>query len=257
MESLEKVLSPVPLRSDENPKSFIKALVRESQRIGLVLERDGFVMLNPALDDEARDPKTGDELLSFTISKQIFSKDNAENNDLAKVMAWYLSQDVYEAPGTWTEAETALEEQIGGTKLGLNDARWGQFEDWGCYLGFAWCHSCNKVKKLTPDPTRYLKYCLKEIFQHAGEKILPIKVLFDKLSEQCPVIEGGRFRNEIHQLRGIKNDDTLSSVTSFALSRLDKAGFIRMTQTSDAELMVLTGVSTTRCSEITWIGKGE
>lgn len=257
IESLEKLLSPEPLRSSSNPSGFIKHIIRECQKIGLVIEKDNMVSINPELPNATQDPGKGDIFLPFTICNEIFKPDNNENHDIGNVISWYLSQDIYDAPGNWTAAETVLNKQIGGNRLGLNDTRWGQFEDWSCYLGFAWCHSCDRSRTMTPDPTPFLKYCIERVFKNSQEKTLSAQTLFDQLSILCPVIEGGYLRKHIHEIRGIEENDTLSSVTSFSLTRLEKNGIIKMSATSDADVLVLTGVSTPRFSEITWLGKGE
>ncbi len=255
-ENLERILTPKALQEKQQNK-MLNNIISECINTGLLTAQDGSIAISHELREDERHPEKGDELLPYTLCRLIFSEKNEHNHDLGRVLAWYLTQNVYDAPGNWKTAEKKLEDQIGSEKLGMNDTRWGQFDDWVCYLGFAWKNKLGNSGSLIPDPTRYLRTHLPDLYNNSGDQTLPIKRFFEELGKTCPVIEGGFLRQEIHEKMGTEESYTLSSVTSFALVRLEKSGLIKMLDKSDADAYLLTGVKTPRCSEIVWLGKEE
>jgi hypothetical protein len=136
----------------KNPHEMIKAVIKQSIDMGLLIKDDRTIKINPEINKK--------DSLSSIIVKLFLSSNNSENHDFARIAAWYLAQNFYDAPGNWKETETQLRQQIGDGLLGLNDARYGQFEDWSCYLGFCWRNSSpEKTGKvvLVPDHTAYLR----------------------------------------------------------------------------------------------------
>src|SRR5262249_16797914 len=126
------------------------------------------VLLHPDLPARARQAGA-DRSLPLLLSDLFFGPEREENHDLGLVIAWYLTLDADDAPGTWDTVDLALREQVGGTRFGVtNPSPYGMFEDWACYLGFAWKHAA-KVRDgscdaMTPDPTAQLRWRLPVLF---------------------------------------------------------------------------------------------
>lgn len=256
--NLERAMSPDSLLKEGKKRDMIHNTVNECIKMKLVVEDGGTVAISPDLPKAARHPETGDQNLPITLSNLFFTPVNEENHDLGRVIAWYLCQDVYEPPGSWKEVGETLREQVGADKLGLrNDARYGQLEDWACYLGFAWCHSRKREKMLVPDPTANIRVRLGGVFGDMYGKTLSIAETTRRLSEMCPVLEGGVLRGEIESAYVKRDESRLSSATSHAWFRLQDEGLVRLSQESDADVFVLIdGDTKRRFTDITWLGGG-
>jgi len=255
-DTLEAVLSPASLASrgdDKEPsRNMVQATVRECIKMGLLEEiqdkAEVTLNLKLRLENDASFPAVLSQLL-LNESKY------TENHDFAKVLAWYLAQDFFDAPGNWQEMEQKLREQIGSGLLELNDARYGQFEDWSCYLGFSWRNSLAGTQVLVPDPTVYLRQNLKNLFENQTQHQVSLDEFISRLSKYCPVFEMGEFREEIEQQIGLRDSNYLSTVTSIALRRLEDEGLIKLERLSDTSIWVLSdGSKDPRISHITWLG---
>lgn len=251
---LERTMSPHTLIRGGKKSTMIHDTVGECTKMGLLIEESGTVAINPNLPDPARDSQTGDSILPITLSNLFFSGKNEENHNLGKIISWYLSRDIYDAPGNWNEVEEAFREQAITDKLGVtSDVRYGQFEDWICYLGFAWCHSRKMEKMLMPDPTAHIRGRLDELFE--DKESLPIADAVRKLADICPVFEGGILRMEIEQNYAQRDERSLSSSTSHAWLRLQDEGIVKLVEKSDAEMFIfIDGGTKRRYSEIKWLG---
>lgn len=253
--TLEALLSPTTLISKGDDKQLsrkmVQATIRECIKMGLLEEsEDGSeVAINPQLHlEEALVPSVLAQLLLNT-------PDLTENHGFARVLAWYLGQDFFAAPGNWSEVEQRLREQIGGDLLEFNDARFGQFEDWSCYLGFTWRNSLGGNQVLVPDPTAYLKLNLNEAFNGVANQQIPLGDFIKQLGKHCPVFETGTFREEIEKQLGGRESNYLSSVTSVALRRLEEEGYIKLEKLSDITVWVFQDGTDSRLTHITWLGK--
>lgn len=254
--TLEVVLSPASLagkgNGEEPSRSMVQATIRESIKMGLLEESQdkAEITLSPKLRLE------NDASLPTVICQLVLSEsEQAENHDFAKVLAWYLSQDFFDAPGNWQEMEQKLREQIGSNLLELNDARYGQFEDWSCYLGFSWRNMLAGTQVLVPDPTAYLEQSLKNLFENQTNQQISLDELVTRLSKHCPVFEMGEFREEIEQQIGLREPNHLSTVTSIALRRLEDESLVKLERLSDTSVWVLSdGSKDPRISHFTWLG---
>ena len=255
-DTLEAILSPASLASrgdDKEPsRNMVQATVRECIKMGLSeeIQDKAEITLNPKLRLE------NDASLPAVLSQLLLDESEyTENHDFAKVLAWYLAQDFFDAPGNWQEMEQKLREQIGSGLLELNDARYGQFEDWSCYLGFSWRNSLVGNQVLVPDPTVYLRQNLKNLFENQTHHQVSLDEFISRLSKYCPVFEMGGFREEIEQQIGLRDSNYLSTVTSIALRRLEDEGLIKLERLSDTSIWVLSdGSKDPRISHITWLG---
>jgi hypothetical protein len=255
-DTLEAVLSPAALTSrgnDREPsRSMVQKTIRECIKMGLLEESQdkAEVTFNPKLGLK------DDFSLPFVLSKLLLDElEYTENHDFAKVLAWYLAQDFFDAPGNWQETEQKLREQVGSNLLELNDVCYGQFEDWSCYLGFSWRNALSGAQVLVPDPTAYLTHHLKNVFGNQINQQIPLGEFINRLGKYCPVFEMGEFREEIEQQIGLREPNHLSSVTSIALRRLEEEGLLKLERLSDTSILVLRdGSGDSRISHITWLG---
>jgi hypothetical protein len=250
---LEAVLSPTPLLGTKGTREMVHKAVNECVKMGLVAEEGDRVRLHPDLSPAARDRQTGSARIAVTLT-DLLLRENGENVDFGLLLAWYLDQDVRSAPGDWDAVSEAVDHEVGGDRLGLtNNNPYNQFDDWACFLGFAWRQAHRGSFRLTPDPTQHLRWRLPEVFGQPGAR-LPAAPLANRLAEVCPVFEGGGFRREVDRRTGRRRERRLSSVTAHAWFRLADEGRVRVEQSAaDAEVYLLPdGDASVRCSAVTW-----
>jgi hypothetical protein len=242
-EKLEKFLSPESLirgsDSDTATRGMIKGTINECLKMELLIEEregdDTIVAINPELPTEAKSKSKGDGLLPQTLSGLMMTVDRDANQNLATIIAWYLTQDAYTAPGNWAEIQAALLQQVGADLLGMNDARHSQFVDWICFLGFAWRHNLKEKDLLTPDPTVYLRGAMLSIIPQRGGQPIPLGDFILKLGARCSVFETGVYRIEVeNKVRSRETEQHLSSTTAFALLRLQDEKVVELSKRSDA-----------------------
>lgn len=267
-ETITRLMSPRSLRGKDKKPEMVRDTINECLKIGLIVVDGDEVMLNPTLPEAVQRPDANDCLLAPTLARLMFAGEESraldgenesndiENRDLGLVISWYLAQNAYDAPRDWNTFEEALGRQTGADRLGVtNNARYGQFEDWACYLGFAWRHSLRKEKVLTPDPTAFVRNCLKEIFEPITDHRLPIAQVVRVFGRICPVLEGGDLRDKVERKIGPREENHLSSVTAHAWMRLRDEGLVELSRDSDAEVYVFPdGRENRRFSHIIWLG---
>ncbi|MEG4581488.1 protein DpdG [Microcoleus sp. MON1_C5] len=258
---LTSLLSPDKLSEGRNKGAehpMFDAALRESIKCGLLIEEKEDIAINFNLTEEARHPQTGDKLLPDTLAKLFFASDNEDEEDLGRLIAWYLAQDIYDAPGTWEEVEQRVAEQRVAESLDLkisSNSLFGQVADWMCYLGFAWGHALGANKIIVAEPTAYLRRNLKELFQGEVQAKLSIAEFVDRLAKKCPLFETGKFREQVEEKIGFRLPKHLSTSTAFALFRLQDDGCIQLIKESDADLFILpSGDKEAGFSHIIWTG---
>ena len=242
-DKLEKILSPESLLrggdTDTTSRGMIKGTINECVKMGLLVEEsdgnDSVVAINPELLPEARSKRKGDAVLPQTLARLIITEEREANRNLAIVIAWYLTQNAYAAPSNWPETEAALLQQVGADKLSMNDARYSQFADWVCFLGFAWRHSFKDKVLLTPDPTSYLRGAITILIPQRGGQPVSLGDFILKLGILCPVFETGVYRVEVeNKVRTRETEQHLSSTTALALLRLQEEKTVELSKRSDA-----------------------
>jgi hypothetical protein len=243
---MERLFMPDPLldySKKEDPRAPFRENVREGLRLRLFGEikadpDDRHLTLHEDLPVVVRDPKEGEEHLRFAIADLVLLDAEGQNDNLAYALAWYLAQDPYGAPATKYDLPLAiknheLEERTNVTSGVTID----QFAYWSVYLGFAWQHHRGDETVLTPDPTVYLRRALPYLFTERGEtQSLP--AFMARLADRAPIFEGGRFRDEIEQVIGGRDENHLSPCTALALLRLREEGDIELEKRSDINLRV-------------------
>jgi hypothetical protein len=246
-QTLESLLSPTALlrTGDENATSrgMVRGTINEALKMRFLTEFEETkeIGLHPDLPPAVLEQETGEALLPFTLARLMLTTENSANENLALVIAWYLAQNSYSAPGTWNQFEAKWKEQVGGSLFSMNDARYSQFVDWICFLGFAWRHSLQRERVITPDPTRYLRNAVSHIFRQDRNDVLIMKDFMDRLSILCPVFEGGAFRTRIEAETRVQPLDSnrISSVTSLGLLRLQDERVVELFKLSDADVFIL------------------
>ncbi|MEG4353047.1 protein DpdG [Microcoleus sp. LAD1_D5] len=248
-EKLTRLLSPHELSEGRNKSAehpMFDAALRESIKCRLLIAENDDIAINFELPEASRHPKMGDKLLPDTLVQLLFASDNEDEEDLGRLIAWYLAQDIYDAPGTWQEVEQRVAEQGVAESLDLkisSNSLFGQVEDWMCYLGFAWGHASNSNKKLVvAEPTAYLRRNLNNLFQGQAKAKISIRDFLDRLAKKCPLFETGKFREQVEEKIGFRLPNHLSTSTAFALFRLQDDGCIKLVKESDADLFIFTGV---------------
>ncbi|MEG3957032.1 protein DpdG [Microcoleus sp. herbarium2] len=260
-EKLTRLLSPEKLSEGRNKSAehpMFDAALRESIKCDLLIEENEEIAINGHLPESSRHPQTGDKLLPDTLVQLFFASDNEDEEDLGRLIAWYLAQDIYDAPGTWEEVEQRVAEQRVAESLDLkisSNSLFGQVADWMCYLGFAWGHALGGDKIIVPEPTAYLRRNLKELFQGEVQAKLSLGEFVDRLAKKCPVFESGKFREQVEEKIGFRLPNHLSTSTAFALFRLEDDGCIELIKESDADLFILpSGDKEAGFSHIIWTG---
>ena len=242
-EKLEKFLSPDSLirggDTDTISRGMIKGTINECLKMELLIEgREGddtIVSINPELSADARSKSKGDGLLPLTVAELMLTGEREANQNLATIIAWYLAQDAYAAPGNWPEMEAALLQQVGADLLGMNDARYSQFVDWICFLGFAWRHSLKDKSLLTPDPTAFLRSAIPSLITQRKGQPTPLGDFIVKLGTHCAVFETGDYRVKVeNKVKTRETEQHFSSTTALALLRLQDEKVVELSKRSDA-----------------------
>jgi len=243
-EILERVLSPNELVKDApSPRPMLRKTIHELIKVGLLEEDEDKIVINPSLLEDVRNPQFGDQLLPNTLAYLFFASNNQDEEDFGLVCAWYLAQDIYEAPGTWEEVEQQVSKQGVGNLLKMsNNTLYGQMDDWMCYMGLVWGHALGGKRVIVPDPTVYIKRNLKDLFQGQVRGKLQIREFIDRLAEKCPLFETGKFREQVEEKIGFRLPNHLSTSTAFALFRLQDDDCIKLVKESDADLFIFPGV---------------
>ncbi|MBO3457751.1 hypothetical protein G7B40_021530 [Aetokthonos hydrillicola Thurmond2011] len=259
-EVLKKILSPDKLlKNATSPRLMLNDTINEVLKARLLIREDEEIAINPDLPENSQNPQLGDKLLPDTLAELFFASGNEDEEDFGRACAWYLAQEIYEAPGSWEEVEKQVHKQNVGHFLKMsNNALYGQMDDWMCYMGFAWGHSLGGKRVTVPDPTAYLKRNLQHLFNQEQEILM--KDFITRLGQKCPLFETGRFREEVEAEIGRRQPNYLSTSTAFALFRLQDEEYIKLERKSDADLMILPGVNNQvddngRISHITWLGE--
>ncbi len=267
-EVLERILSPDELvKNAPSPRPMLRKTINEilekENKPGLLIEdkdKDE-IAINPNLPEDARNLELGERLLPNTLAYLFFASDNSDEEDFGLVCAWYLAQDIYDAPGTWEAVEQQVSKQGVGELLKMsNSTLYGQMDDWMCYMGLVWGHALDGKRVTVPDPTIYLKRNLKDLFNGQVGAELPIREFIDRLAKRCPLFETGKFRETIEANIGRRQPNYLSTSTAFALFRLQDEGYIQLKRKSDADLMILPKANNEvdddgRISHIIWQGE--
>lgn len=246
-ESAEGLLSPESLlRGDENTEGTRRAMagaaIDECLRLGLLEEDGESLVLSSDLPEGARRYETVGRVLPGVILDRVLDSTADSNQDLSAALAWFLSQDVLDAPGTWEEVGSALVQQGMQDALRFNDNRYSMFVYWSRYLGLTNAlaipvSAVTPEERLAPDPTECLRRIVADLPVRDGERLSAAEFL-QLVTARCPLFEGGAIRSAMDAGR-TQQDRFLSSTTSHALLRLEEEGVLRLGMLSDADAVLL------------------
>ncbi|KWX72151.1 hypothetical protein AMQ84_26065 [Paenibacillus riograndensis] len=254
IDALKKMIMPSVFASQNLERSetdFIGKTIPEMISLGLIQQENNFLEITDTTIPKGSISSQIAMLLPHTIRKRALVPEEGQNDDLGRIIAWYLSQNPYRAPGNWKEVEEALLKQLNDKMECSSDARYGQFEDWSLYLGF----TTRILKQLIPDPTKVIRYFLPELFHDSQTHL--IDTIVHRLAQLCPVFEHGSYRTKMNDIYGTEEllQNHLSQSTSYAWLRLQDEGIVDLKMRSDADVYVLTAQEKKyRYSEITWNG---
>lgn len=140
----------------------------------------------------------------------------------------------------------------GEDRVFSNDTRWGAFQRWSKFLGFArdvtWISTDgNTVKSLlAPDPTEAIRRILPSLLD---TQPLEIHVLVERIRKRFPVLDGGTYCQQVTERMTQKiqfGADGTAPAVAHALRRLEVDDRIVLSNLADApRRMVLPDDSTT------------
>lgn len=189
-------------------------------------------------------------------NERFWERERSKSADLSRAISWMLAQDVYALDGNVKKLAVLEEAQIAdSTKqtIGKNDTRWNGLKAWMMYLGFA-----RDGMQWVVDPTHALRDALPDIF--ASRKELSAPAFVERAAAVLPVLDGGAYRVQVEAaLRDTAwprlRAGLASSSLSRALQRLDREGFITLSDRSDTEGVVsLTGSNGRTWRDVSHIG---
>ncbi len=223
-ERLIVLCSPDP---DSDNARLGATLLRWTQ-LGLFKEgEDGKYRLDKVDKDPERLPSICRRLLFSEANNQNFwDSKGTLSADFTRALAFILAQDIYfQEFDTHARVQALEQRQLAdeGRRVLQNDVRWNGLRFWGEYLGFFWVDL-----RRWPDPTVAIRDALPSIFAERGEIAAPDFI--EHLSEQLPVLDGGRYRVEVESALDPAewippaNRKMLSTSLSRALWRLSQPG---------------------------------
>jgi hypothetical protein len=284
--TVEDLLSPPSLAPNRGgERLMIAAVLDECIGLGLVVEsadrggetepaaaRDGdgskmerrqkrelYLSLDPQLRDAFASPADVPHRLPAVILERVLGPNG--DQDLSYALAWYLTQDVLGAPGTWKTFGDRLVEQGLRDMMRFNDNKYQMLSYWAPYLGFASNYALvgqgsstddrgGVEERMAPDPTQCLRRILASILPPDGRRIRLVECM-EAVAASCPLFESGDIRKEMESYAAPRPLRHLSSTTSHALLRLVDERTIDLELRSDADgLILVEGKSSRAFSEI-------
>lgn len=235
---LRAILAPASLGDQEHHDGakFVATALEECLAAGLLLADGDEFVLPPRHEWGIQNPARFIARLPVTMVDHLFAEGNNGNEDLGRVIAWYLAQDPLDPPADGRAIDRAITDQGVNDLLDVNTERLNQFDDWICYLGLAW----RSGTQLIPDPTGQLRLRLEALFE--GKREMSLRHFMTNAADAVPVLDGGRLRAmvEPHGKVPQSERDHVSPATSLALLRLRDEGEIELSAgADDAQMMVL------------------
>lgn len=245
-ERLESLLAPWSLvvsgAKTANPnRGMIRDTLDEGLKAGLFAEKNGVISLCPDLPMGLSNPQQGDRNLPLGLSYLLFREGAKENQDLAQVMGWFLTQDPAVPLKNHQAYELRLKDQGVHDRLPHTDVNFGQFKNWACDLGFAWRLGRNRDSLLIPDPSAFIRRTLPEIMPETDTE-MPFREVLEHLAKLCPLFEGGSHRREVEHWAedfARRSNQHLSKSSAMAWLRLESAGLVKLTRHADTEAWIL------------------
>lgn len=230
----------------KQPRVIVEQTWTQGVGLGLWDVEDGHVRLSTNLQEA-----TGGLL---TVIEAYLWDNTDSNTDLGYAVAWLLAHDPVEGAWTRERVETAVNATRWADETGIGQkGRYGVLRDWSTYLGFAWKAEYNGSTGLMPDPTTHIRRLLPDVMDQTEEKVR-FAHFMNALAEVSPVLDGGRFREEVDRETNSRPPKQVSASTAFALDQLQEAGVISMEEKADDPdpRVIKRGEKTSQVSHITW-----
>jgi len=255
---LEKILAPKLILPTPASGDMVKDVISECCKMGLTTEIVKKETREICLSKTTRQLYPGSifDAIKFRmlVNELIMDKNNKENHDMCKLLAWFLTQDVGTMNGSYEGLSQALRNQIDEGRLGLtNKSRYDNFRFWSVFLGFASVFRNLKAgtEQLIPNPTNFLERKLPEVFGHNQNREMALPDLMHIISETCPILDDGIFQKEITQSLPTREPERISSAMSLALLSLRDKKIISLETRADAPgLVVMENVTSLRITHI-------
>ncbi|MFO0822548.1 MAG: protein DpdG [Gemmataceae bacterium] len=230
---------------------------------------DDVVRLDPNLPADVLKRDTGEAALRRTLRELVMRSNNNDPfwgskgvpaSDFTRGLAWCLAMDPLRLHGNGYDPVNRLELDTlpADVEVFRNDTRWNGFKAWSVFLGFGWLARYPKAGTLVVDPAPAIREALPAVF--GGAARLTQKDFVERLREQLPVLDGGRYRRAVEEklVRGLwpepKSGEASPSL-SLALHRLRAEGVLEFENLADpaAGRLVLVGRSGRQLAQVTHV----
>lgn len=228
-----------------------KTTLRRWTQIGLFVEVDGEIRFSDELPFKLSRRNFSAEKLAHVIRSLIYEPRNNErfwdrednqSADMCRLTSWMLAQDVHSfRPRNFQDADDLYVKQVsmpGVERQFTNSTRWNGFTSWGTFLGFGQFESGGTAGEFIVDPT--LTISSNAISLLSEQKVYTITEFLKELAHLVPVIDGGRYREEIESKLNPAywkrpSENEISTSLSRALLRLQAQEAIRLEKRADSD----------------------
>ncbi len=234
-EEVANLFWPPALRKDTST-AFDRAVIAEMKAAGVLLVEEGIATLSPPVAAAAADPVA----LQCALAEHLFAQE-ANNDDLGMVLAWWLALPLAELPQSYQALVDAwktlgLEENAYASMNQVTRAH--MVRSWATYLGLGWEEMGPEEKYLHPDPTELLRIYFSTLSTREVE--LPFADVWSEVTARFPYFDGGRLHTRVLDAVGARPlPGHLTESTSFALLRLHDEQRITLVDRADVEVYVL------------------
>lgn len=205
---------------------------------------------------EANLPKIARTIALLPANNERFWESEGNRSaDLSRGIAWMLAQEIYMLDTNVKNLSELESQQLIDSdtrQIVQNDTRWTALKSWMLYLGFA-----QDGMQWVVDPMQALRESLAEIFRSHRELSGP--AFIENAARILPVLDGGTYRVKVEtalQESALPwlRPGLVSMSLSRAIQRLEREGFIRLSNRSDSEGAIsLTGSNTRTWRDVSHI----
>lgn len=225
-------------------RDMAKKTLTRWRQLGLFVAENDEISLAPDARDLALDDIEGFRrvVLAFvlrepnnpmlTTAKDADDQEGSLASDATRAAAWILAQSTVLMPATWSRVEAVQAEQGIKPRAFANDTRWHGFVEWASFLGLI----VKAGRTLIPNPASAVRGVLSDVF--GGVRELPQELFFTRIAEALPVLDGGKYREQVeatveHPWRSVTMGEVSPSL-SVALQQLESSGELLLESRSDA-----------------------
>lgn len=227
--------------SAREPTAIFDATLAATRDMGLLVEVEDKLRVAPGV--LSRRNRLEADIFDAIEKALLPTEDNemSKQAEFAQAVSWFLLQSPRRPLRLDLNYRPLIEEQLEvgpGEVFDLTNAdRWNSFVAWCRYLGYG---EVITDRALVADPSGALRRLLPRAM--SGDHEITIAGLLTALTKHTPVFEIGRARRRIEDVCRApfrREPQRLSQATSFALTRLEHQGFLRLDARSDAASMIL------------------